>query len=52
MQQSDYALHAPRPYSWKTDEFQTQAEARKVHADTQFANNQLSMHDPGFIAGN
>jgi len=27
--QNDYGYEAPRPYSWKTDEFQTQAEPRK-----------------------
>ena len=27
---ANYNLEPPRPYAWKTDEFQTQAEPRKV----------------------
>lgn len=29
MAQQDYDFPAPRPYSWKTDEYQTQSEPRK-----------------------
>ena len=32
MQQDPYNYSAPRPYAWKTDEFQTKAEARKQEA--------------------
>lgn len=49
--QSDYTVQAPRPYSWKTDEFQTQAEARKTAADTQFANFPVALRDPQFMTG-
>lgn len=38
-QQEDYNSSAPRPYAWKTDEYQTQAEGRvrpAVNAPLQF----------------
>lgn len=42
MQQQAYDQQAPRPYGWKTDEFQTKAEARRTQpglapADTAWA---------------
>lgn len=38
--QTDYEYAPPRPYSWKTDEFQTNAEARKTLSDVQPTANQ------------
>lgn len=51
MNQPEYG-QAPRPYSWKTDEFQTQAEARKSSADAQFGGNPMAVRDPQFMSGN
>ncbi len=34
-QQVDYDRAPPRPYSWKTDEFQTQAEGRTINLGAQ-----------------
>ncbi len=51
-QQQDYGYHAPRPYSWKTDEFQTQAEARKTSGDAQFGGSPMAVRDPQFMSGN
>jgi len=31
LQPENYDYRAPRPYAWKTDEFQTQSEARVAH---------------------
>lgn len=50
-QHSDYGQQAPRPYSWKTDEFQTQAEARKSPANAQFGGNPMAVRDPHFMSG-
>ena len=33
-QQVDYDQAPPRPYAWKTDEFQTQAEGRTINLGT------------------
>ena len=49
--QADYGHQAPRPYSWKTDEFQTQAEARKTSADAQFGGNPMAVREPQFMSG-
>ena len=43
-QQRGYDYQPPRPYSWKTDEFQTQAGARS-------AAQPLAARDPQFMAG-
>lgn len=52
-QQPNYGQQAPRPYSWKTDEYQTQTEARKNPADAAFAGGQnLASRDPHFVSGN
>jgi len=66
MQQQDYDFQAPKPYSWKTDEFQTQSEARKYASPNQpqqfggpaaFSNQppnaqQLEYRPAQFMAGN
>ena len=49
-QQQPYDYQAPRPYSWKTDEFQTQAEARKAD-NSQFSPQPLATHDARFMTG-
>jgi predicted RNA-binding Zn-ribbon protein involved in translation (DUF1610 family) len=42
---------APRPYSWKTDEFQTQNEARPtLHLPSQPKTEQFGQSSPGFQA--
>jgi hypothetical protein len=51
-QQQNYGYQAPRPYSWKTDEFQTQAEARKQTANAAFAAQPLANRDQQYMAGN
>jgi RNA polymerase subunit RPABC4/transcription elongation factor Spt4 len=53
MQQQNYGYQqqAPRPYSWKSDEFQTQAEARKTSGST-YSPQPLASRDPQFISGN
>ncbi|MEP7149799.1 MAG: LITAF-like zinc ribbon domain-containing protein [Acidobacteriota bacterium] len=50
--QQAFEYQAPRPYSWKTDEFQTQAEARKSPANPQFGGQPLSVRDQQFMSGN
>jgi len=51
-QQQNYGYQAPRPYSWKTDEFQTQAEARKTSGTNQPHSAQpLVSQDPNFMSG-
>jgi len=52
MQQQDYGYQAPRPYSWKTDEFQTQAEARKQTANAAFSAQPLANRDEQYMSGN
>ncbi len=52
MSQAGYEYQAPRPYSWKTDEFQTQAEARKAPENPKFGGQPLSVRDQQFMAGN
>ena len=49
--QQGYDHSAPRPYSWKTDEYQTQAEARQPVGGYASA-GPLATADPRFIAGN
>lgn len=44
--QANYDFAPPRPYSWKTDEFQTNAEARKTFSDSQPIPNQPSLGAP------
>ena len=51
-QQQNYGYQAPRPYSWKTDEFQTQAEARKQTANAAFAAQPLANRDHQYMVGN
>jgi hypothetical protein len=50
-QQQAYDYQAPRPYSWKTDEYQTQAEARKGFGNAPSA-QPLAAHQPAYMAGN
>src|SRR5215216_4750793 len=51
-QQQNYGYQAPRPYSWKTDEFQTQAEARKQTANAAFSAQPLANRDQQYLSGN
>ena len=41
----DYGYKAPRPYSWKTDEYQTQAEARPVSPPLASSPDVRAYHD-------
>lgn len=43
---------APRPYSWKTDEYQTQAEARRTSGGASHAPQPLMNREPRFMSGN
>ncbi len=52
MPQQGYDYQAPRPYSWKTDEYQTQAEARKTSASAPFGGQPLASRQPQFMTGN
>lgn len=52
MPQQNYDYQAPRPYSWKTDEFQTQAESRKASAAGASAPQPLAARDPQYMTGN
>ena len=52
MQQQGYDYQAPRPYSWKTDEYQTQADPRKARAGATFSAQPMATRDPQFMAGN
>lgn len=47
-QQGRYDYQAPRPYAWKTDEFQTQADARRV--GNQPHGQPLAARDSEFMA--
>lgn len=63
-QKSPYDHAAPRPYSWKTDEFTTNTEARKTmnsagtglirqqlpNAQTQPAHQPLTLHQPQYLS--
>jgi predicted RNA-binding Zn-ribbon protein involved in translation (DUF1610 family) len=49
-QAHDYSQ--PRPYAWKTDEFQTQTEPRKNPGVQEFPGQPLAAREPDFIAGN
>ena len=51
-QQPNYGYQAPRPYSWKTDEFQTQTDPRKTAPGSGFAPQPLANRDPQFMSGN
>ena len=44
--QTNYDYAPPRPYSWKTDEFQTNAEARKTFSDSLPMANQPPLSAP------
>ena len=53
MQQQNYGYQAPpRPYAWKTDEYQTHTDARKNPAPSQYAPQSLVNRDAGYISGN
>ena len=54
-QPGDYQFAPPRPYSWKTDEYQTQADRRVRPAGelpTPGAPGPLAYNAPGFMAAN
>ncbi len=50
--QHAYDYREPRPYAWKTDEYQTQAEARATTEGTHQAGQPMAMRDPNFMSGN
>ena len=52
--QQNYGYQAPpRPYSWKTDEYQTQTDSRKTTGSSAFPSGQpLASRDPQFMSGN
>ena len=50
--QQSYDYREPRPYAWKTDEFQTQAEARTTSSGPGPSDQPLAPRDQHFIAGN
>src|SRR5689334_5406590 len=52
MPQAGYDYQAPRPYAWKTDEYQTQAEPRKNTIGNQPQAQPLVAANPHFMAGN
>jgi len=52
MQQSGYDYQAPRPYSWKTDEFQTQTDPRKASGAGAYSAQPLAARDQQFMTGN
>ena len=47
-QQQNYGYQPPRPYAWKTDEYQTHADPRVQPAQGQ----PLATRDPNFMSGN
>jgi len=51
-QQQNYGYQAPRPYSWKTDEFQTQTDSRRSTSDAQYAPQPLATRDQQFFGTN
>jgi RNA polymerase subunit RPABC4/transcription elongation factor Spt4 len=52
IQQQGYDYQPPRPYSWKTDEFQTQADSRKAAAAGPSTPQPLVARDPQYMTGN
>ena len=52
MQQQGYDYQAPRPYAWKTDEYQTHADPRKTNAPAQPGAQPLVARDPRYMSGN
>jgi hypothetical protein len=52
MPQQGYDYQAPRPYAWKTDEYQTHTDPRKTNAGATSAPQPLVSRDPQFLTGN
>jgi len=53
MPQQNHGYQAPpRPYAWKTDEYQTHADPRRSPAGAQPASQPLTHRDPHFMSGN
>lgn len=53
MQQEPYNYEAPRPYAWKTDEYQTQTDARKRSSTAMPTSpGSLAYAPPQYMAGN
>lgn len=59
--QQDYQVAPPRPYAWKTDEYQTQSEPRVRHqsgtqpiypSGDQYAPQHLAYNAPRYMASN
>ena len=50
--QEGYGYQAPRPYGWKTDEYQTHADPRKTAASEPSSPQPLAARDPYFMSGN
>lgn len=48
--QQGYDYQPPRPYAWKTDEFQTHTDARKT-ASGNMQPHPLMARDPGYMSG-
>ena len=51
MQQQGYDYQAPRPYAWKTDEYQTHTDPRKTNAGSP-QSQPLAARDPQYMSGN
>lgn len=51
-QQQNYGYQAPRPYSWKTDEYQTHADPRKTAPNPPYNAQPLATRDPHYMSGN
>ena len=47
-----YTFEAPRPYSWKTDEYQTKNEPRKRGSGVPTQPSSLMYSPPSYMAGN
>jgi RNA polymerase subunit RPABC4/transcription elongation factor Spt4 len=52
VQQQGYDYQAPRPYAWKTDEYQTHADPRKANAPGTVHPQHLAARDPHYMSGN
>ena len=51
-QQQPYGYQAPpRPYAWKTDEFQTQTDARRTASNPPYGAQPLANRDPRYMSG-
>jgi hypothetical protein len=51
VQSQDQAYQPPRPYSWKTDEYQTHADPRRTASSQPIGEQHLASRDPQFVSG-